>query len=197
MARLTRAQSQAQTRRRLIDAAATVFARRGFHGASIDEVAEEAEFSKGAVYSNFDSKDELFLAVLEDRLHSQANFFGQLAQRAHTQPADDLLALLPPLDGPDEVWCLLECEFWLYALRNAAISKRVAALYKEYRSELAPIAASYASDELSPGDVVSAAIALYYGLTLQWHADPGVIQPDLVARVLRALERAATPKEQT
>ena len=195
MARLTRAQSQAQTRRRLIDAAATVFARRGFHGASIDEVAEEAEFSKGAVYSNFDSKDELFLAVLEDRLHSQANFLGHLSERARATPGEDLSALLPPLDGPDEVWCLLECEFWLYALRNPAINERVAALYRRYRAELAPIAAPYANDDLSPGDVVSAAIALYYGLTLQWHADPGVIQPDLVARVLRALERAAAPKE--
>src|SRR5438270_12217953 len=105
MARLTRAQSQAQTRQRLIDAAAVVFARRGFHAASIDEVAEEAEFSKGAVYSNFDSKDELFLAVLEDRLHSQANFFGHLSERARATPGADLPALLRPLDGPKEVWC--------------------------------------------------------------------------------------------
>ncbi len=195
MARLTRAQSRAQTRQRLIAAAATVFARRGFHGASVDEVADEADFSKGAVYSNFESKDELFLAVLEDRLHSQANFFGHLAEGAQTQPGEDLSALLPPLDGPDEVWCLLEFEFWLYALRNPAINDRVAALYRQYRADLAPIAAPYAGDGLGPEDVVSAAIALYHGLTLQWHADPGAIRPDLVAHVLRALERAATPSE--
>jgi AcrR family transcriptional regulator len=195
MARLTRAQSQARTRQRLLHAAAAVFARRGFHAASIDEVAEEAEFSKGAVYSNFASKDELFLAVLEDRLRGQANFFGQLADRARANPGEDLPSLLPSLDGPDEVWCLLECEFWLYALRNPAISERVAALYRQYRAELAPIAARYATDGLEPEEVVSAAIALYYGLTLQWHADPGVIGPDLVARVLRGLERAGAPKE--
>ena len=55
------------TRRHLLDAAATVFARQGFHGASLDDVAAVAGFTKGAVYSNFASKDDLFLAVFEDR----------------------------------------------------------------------------------------------------------------------------------
>lgn len=59
--RLTREESQAQTRGRLLDAARTVFAGRGYHGASVEEIAEEAGYSKGAVYSNFESKEEIFL----------------------------------------------------------------------------------------------------------------------------------------
>ena len=59
------------TRRHLLDAARIVFSERGFHGASIDEVAARAGFTKGAVYSNFTSKDDLFLAVLDDHLDQQ------------------------------------------------------------------------------------------------------------------------------
>ena len=187
MPRLTRAESQARTRQHLLDAAAVVFARLGFHAASIEEVADEASYTKGAVYSNFTSKEELFLAVLETRLLTQVEFFRRLAEQAQAQPGQDLAALLPRLDDTDEVWCLLEFEFWLYALRNPPIRDRVAALYRQYRSELAPLAVPYASANLTPEEVVAASIALYHGLTLQRHSDPAAIRPDLVSRILRTL----------
>jgi TetR/AcrR family transcriptional regulator, transcriptional repressor of aconitase len=63
--RLTREQSKAQTRQRLLSAARTVFARRGYHGASVEEIAAEAGFSTGALYSNFDGKESLFLALMD------------------------------------------------------------------------------------------------------------------------------------
>jgi AcrR family transcriptional regulator len=63
--RLTRAESQAQTRADLLAAAGRVFARRGYEGASIAEVADEAGYSHGAVYSNFEGKQDLFLALYE------------------------------------------------------------------------------------------------------------------------------------
>lgn len=65
---LTRAERQQQTRAALIEAARVVFARDGFHGASLDTIAREAGLSKGAVYSNFDSKADLFLAVMDTNL---------------------------------------------------------------------------------------------------------------------------------
>jgi len=170
-----------------LDAAALVFARRGFHAASIDDVAEEASYTKGAVYSNFGSKEELFLAVLEARLHNQVEFFRGLAKQAEQQPVQDLADLLPRLDDTDEVWCLLEFEFWLYALRNPDIGERIAELYRQYRAELAPVALPYANPNLLPEEVVASAIALYHGLTLQRHTDPAGIRPDLVSRILRAL----------
>src|SRR3984885_7184390 len=74
--RLTRAEQQAQTRARLIDAAAKVFARRGFQAASVEEIAEEAGYSHGAVYSNFEGKADLFLAVFEDYMTERV---GELA----------------------------------------------------------------------------------------------------------------------
>ena len=64
---LTPERRREMTRRHLLDAAAIVFAREGFHGATLDEVAKLAGFTKGAVYSNFKSKDDLFLALLEQK----------------------------------------------------------------------------------------------------------------------------------
>lgn len=189
MPRLKRAESQARTRQQLLDAAAVVFARCGFHGASIDEVAQEASYTKGAVYANFGSKEELFLALLEARLDNQIEFFRGLAEQAKQQPGQDLGNLLPRLDDTDDVWCLLEFEFWLYALRHPRIGGRIAELYRQYRAELAPLAMSYANPDLLPEEVVAGAIALYHGLTLQRQTDPDGIRPDLVSRFLRTLAR--------
>src|ERR671914_602702 len=63
-----RRQPRAQTREELLDAAARVFARRGLDGATVEAVSEEAGFSTGAVYSNFESKEELFLSLYEERI---------------------------------------------------------------------------------------------------------------------------------
>jgi AcrR family transcriptional regulator len=66
-----RSARKAQTRERLLQAAARVYARRGFSGATLDEVAAEAGFTKGAVYSHFGSKENLLLALMEEHLASQ------------------------------------------------------------------------------------------------------------------------------
>ena len=65
MPRLTREESRLQTREKLMLAAAKMFAREGLGGASIDRIAEEAGYTKGAFYSNFDSKEDIFLQLIE------------------------------------------------------------------------------------------------------------------------------------
>src|SRR5438477_12898315 len=67
MPRLTRKEKQAHTRSCLMSSAAKVFASRGLEQASIDEVAEDAGYTKGAFYANFKNKEELFLAMLDER----------------------------------------------------------------------------------------------------------------------------------
>src|SRR5215469_1395854 len=79
---LTPERRRQQTREYLLAAAAEVFADRGFHGATLDEVAAVAGFTKGAVYSNFKSKDDLFLALLESRYES-----GMTSLRAYLDAA--------------------------------------------------------------------------------------------------------------
>lgn len=70
--RETRAERQARTRAELLTTAARLFARRGYAGASVEEIAEEAGYSHGAVYSNFAGKADLFLAVFEEYMAERA-----------------------------------------------------------------------------------------------------------------------------
>ena len=62
---MTRKERQEQTREQVIEAAARVFARRGYHRATVDEIASEAGFTIGALYSNFSGKEELFMAIAD------------------------------------------------------------------------------------------------------------------------------------
>lgn len=66
--RLTQEERKQETRQLLLESAAKTFAQLGFHGASVDKIAEFAGFSKGAVYAHFQSKEELFLAILEQQM---------------------------------------------------------------------------------------------------------------------------------
>lgn len=183
--RLTRAESRERTRARLLAAAEEVFAARGFHGASLEEVAELAGYSKGAVYSNFASKDKLFVAVLRKRMSEQAEFLTALCATASGD--GNGLAALPDLDWMDLTWCQLLFEFWLYALRNPDAGGLLAEAYRQFRARLAPIAAPLAGPDRTAEEVASAAIALYQSLALQRHLDPEAIPADLATRVLGAL----------
>src|SRR3954464_9745233 len=71
---------QEQTRARLLEAAAQVFARRGCHVATLEEVAAEAGFTKGAVYSNFDSKEGLFLALVDQEIAKRITEIGAVVE---------------------------------------------------------------------------------------------------------------------
>ncbi len=83
MPRLTRKEKQEQTRSCLMKSASRVFARRGMSGASIDEVAEDAGYTKGAFYANFKSKEELFLAMLDE------SFSERVAETEHAFATDE------------------------------------------------------------------------------------------------------------
>src|ERR1035437_9372282 len=85
--RLTREQSRANTRKRLLTAARSAFARNGFHGASVEEIASEAGFSTGALYSNFDGKEDLFLVLMETEIEDRARELTE-AVRAQASIAD-------------------------------------------------------------------------------------------------------------
>src|SRR5215471_359751 len=80
MKRLSRAEQAARNRARVLAAARRVFLARGYHGASLEQIADEAGFSKGVVYSQFDSKADLFLALLEARIEDRAAENARLAE---------------------------------------------------------------------------------------------------------------------
>src|SRR4029453_6243198 len=134
MTRLTRAQRRQQTRDQLLDAAGQVFARRGFHAATIDEVAEAAGYTKGAVYSNFASKDDLVLALLDKHLAAQ---FQQIEALDDIESCEELRAALAGRTEQEFAaardFGVLLVEFSLYAMRNPAAQAELAKRYRQLR----------------------------------------------------------------
>ena len=137
--RLTRAEGKQRTRALLIDAAAMVFAREGFARASVEMIAEEAGFSKGAVYSNFSGKDDLFLALLDRRLEEYGqNWLRVFAQGVSSQARQDgTEQLLARETGTQRAWTMLELEFVLYALREETARVKLAERYRNIREAIA------------------------------------------------------------
>ncbi len=190
--RLTREESQRRTHERLLDAAADIFSRRGFHAASVEEVAEAAGFSKGAVYSNFASKDDLFLALLDRHL---AQELGAVARRVTPGDADETAAASHPFPQHLEegrTWNILTMEFWLYAMRDERARERLAARYRAARGELATRLRERdvertASPSASAEHLAWGLLALGTGLALQSYLEPGTMPPDLYAATVNRL----------
>ena len=99
-----------------MDAAATVFAHDGFHAASLDDVAALAGFTKGAVYSNFKSKDDLFLAVFDHRLDREAEEMASVLEQESGGESGQLPQVQSVIERTwDDEWTALYLEFVLYA----------------------------------------------------------------------------------
>jgi AcrR family transcriptional regulator len=142
--RLTRRESQQLTRVKLIEAAERVFVRTGFDAASVEQIAEEAGFSRGAFYSNFESKDELFLELLDKkRIETQTaldNIFREKKDgNERFRAARDWYAD----QWQQRAWTILKTEFNLRALRNRALRKRLGALWQQEVQTYAAILAQY------------------------------------------------------
>lgn len=117
---------RSNTRARLLAGALEVFAERGFHGASVEDICERAGFTRGAFYSNFGSKDELVLALFQattDRLLEQIE---ALLPELASQPGsllDAVLGLLDETASDQRQWHLISAEFTLHALRDPAAAE--------------------------------------------------------------------------
>src|SRR5437660_6316708 len=138
LARMSRKESKAYTRERLLDAARRVFASNGFHGASVEEIASAAGFSTGALYSNFDGKEDLFLALMEHEIDEHARELEEavrarasVAERA-TGGARQWMTMIER--EPDLL--LLFMEFWAYGVRDAGMRPKVAAQFAHMREVL-------------------------------------------------------------
>ena len=123
------------TRDALVEAAADVFARRGFEGASLEEIAETAGYTRGAIYKNFDGKEELFFAVLDQRIQAQLQPFSEILEQKGLGRADpaDLADAWRQVLARESQWVALDLEFRLYALRNPDVRERWVAHERELR----------------------------------------------------------------
>lgn len=189
--RLSRAERKRDTRERLLDSAARVFARRGFHSASVEAVAEEAGFTKGAVYSNFTGKEDLFLAMLEARFAERLEAVRAAAAapggpgEAARRGGESFVSML----AADPQWPVLFMEFWAYAQRNAAVRRRFAAQVRNLRraiSEIFEARADALGLELPvPAEQLAAmTFAMATGIALERGLDPQSVPDPLFGAML-------------
>jgi AcrR family transcriptional regulator len=197
--RLTREQSKAATREKLLDAARQVFAARGFHGASVEEIAAAAGFSTGALYSNFDGKEDLFLVLMDREVSAHAREVADavglratVAERAEGG-ADFWMAFIQR----ERELLLLFMEFWAYGVRDPEVRPHVAAHFAEVRRMLTQLVADGVREfdlELTmPAEHLAIAIdAIADGIARQKLADPDAIPDELMGTVLSTLFAGAT-----
>ena len=189
--RLTRKEKQAHTRSCLMKSAAKVFARRGLQQASIDEVAEDAGFTKGAFYANFGSKEELFLAMLDER------FAGRLAEIERATSGDDepeQQARRAGLDfsqyvAADSEWQRLFFEFAAYAARNEDFRQELVTRYGALRDRIASMyerrAAELDVEPPVPHDQIAVmTFAMANGIALEKLLEPDAVPDDLFGTML-------------
>jgi len=190
--RLTRREKQAHTRSCLLESAGRVFTRRGLQQASIDEIAEGAGFTKGAFYANFKSKEELFLAMLDER------FAERLAQIDRATAGDDEIEAQAYQVGlefgqhlrANAEWERLFFEFAAYASRNEDFRQELVTRYRALRSRIAELCERRVGD-LGPGEAPVSAdqlalmtFAMANGTALEQLLEPETVPDDLYATML-------------
>lgn len=186
--RLTREGKRAANRNLILGAAREVFGSRGYHSATIEEIAERAGLSNGAVYYNFKNKEDLFLALLHDRIDERAraveDAFGGAG--ADTQARDVVRSL-----KANRTWRLLFLEFVTYAARNPRFAKQLRAQRAGMHSALSEAITranpGRAQREMSAERLSLILIALVNGLAIEELTNPGSVPDDLVSQVATLL----------
>jgi AcrR family transcriptional regulator len=197
--RKTQAERREHTREQVLAAAARVFARNGFHATSLEAVAEDAGFSRGAVYYNFADKEELFLELLDrrcaERAQSLREIFGESDEDVATTSRQAQLAAQQALDAMtgDPEWRALYLEFLAHAARDPAFRRRFARRTDEMRAALEEIVVERAGPfadalDMSPQQLAVVIDALGVGL---WghhmlHG-PRAVPPELFSQAVALL----------
>lgn len=199
--RPTRAERQADTRRRLLDAAVAVCSERGLHAAGVEEIAERAGFSTGAIYSNFAGKDDLLLTVFEQRLEPRLRELAAPLIEASTAAEQGRAGgeFMRAMLAEERSYLLLLCEFWSYAARDGRVRRRFAAVRRARRAAIESmiderlarrtVALRLPADDLAAGFLAFAVGVLFEGL-----ADPELDAERIYGSVFALLSEAAVAR---
>ncbi|WP_433893714.1 TetR/AcrR family transcriptional regulator [Streptomyces sp. CA-111067] len=193
--RLTRVENRARTRSLLLEAAAEVFARKGFAGASVEDIAEAAGFSTGALYSNFASKDELFVELLTARSGERLAGAAVVVADRSGGVGEIRLALsrrLLDVAAEEVDLAALQAEFWLYAIRRPQFRARMVGQLRANREVLAAALAERADGPARPADVpfddvATVVMALFQGLVQVRRIDPELVPEALYGEAVHWL----------
>ena len=191
--RLTRAEAKAQTRERLLDAAARLFAGKGFAATSVEEIAESAGYSVGALYSNFAGKEQLFLELLRTRVSDRIGSVAEILGAGTGDPSADLSRLLVTVADRNAEFVALQAEFWLHAVRNPAFMEAMAGQLREQVDVLERLVAAAMEQRrgavhgVPVRTVTIVVLSLFQGLVRQRLIEPGSVPDDLFGQALNWL----------
>jgi AcrR family transcriptional regulator len=194
----SRARRQAETRTALLDAAERLFGRDGYAVTSLERIAAEAGFTKGAIYANFASKEALFLALQERRSCTLGNHWAaELPASASLEvQARAISEHLGRLFARQRPWALVAAEFWALAARRPALAKALRDLHARDRAEIGRLIRRALPDGAVPDDTVRdelarQTIALLDGLAIDASVDPEVDFVSVFSRAFTALVSSA------
>jgi AcrR family transcriptional regulator len=190
VSRLTRAEQTERNRALLLSAARRVFLERGYHGASVEQIAEEAGFSTGVVYSRFDGKADLFLTLLEARIEERAG--GNLRAVEGVSAGEGIERLLEhaaSVDRAEPEWGLLVIEFRVHAARDPELRRRYAALHARTvvgmeRAITTVYERTGQTPPLPPAALAQLVVAVGAGARLEQAAEPDARPVTLFAQLL-------------
>jgi AcrR family transcriptional regulator len=194
---VSRQEQVAKNRRLVLAAARRVFLASGYTSASLDAIAEDAGFSKGVVYSQFRSKADMFLALLEARIEERAEQNERLAAQLDGR---ELAAAVPELAlalrRAEPEWTQLVLEFRLHAARVPELSRRYSELHERTVHRLASVFARLheragTTPRYAPHVLARLALAINVGVFLEQLASPG--GTDLAPEVITELVLQTAP----
>jgi AcrR family transcriptional regulator len=202
--RVARAEGR-QAREELLAAALRVFARRGYREAGVDEIAAEAGYSKGALYWHFSSKEELLMALLEERI--DARMRDRFALLSSAPPDSDMSVeasreFARQLSREREA-LLLEREYWSFAIRDPELRARYAERQMELRAALAAAMQARARHLGTPDltmpadDVARIVMSIIGGLAIDDLIEPGSVRPELLGEALAVVYAGLVARSQT
>jgi AcrR family transcriptional regulator len=203
--RLSRMERREQTRQDLLTAAETCFVTRGFHATSVDDIAERAGYTKGAVYSNFASKEDLFFGVYQRRVdHVLTEVVPGLREVGSVRAFDWFTTGMIQRRDSDDGWLAVFFEFWAHVLRHPELRDRFAAIHSRILEALTEPVRQLAEErgralpsDVTPFQVVLAWNAMEVGLGLERLTQPQDVDVELARRMgwllLDAVLGAAPP----
>jgi AcrR family transcriptional regulator len=196
--RLTRAEAKAETRRRLLEAAETAFCRDGYHATSLERIAAEAGFTTGAVYSTFDSKADVMLALVAARAEWRREVMTEALANA-SDPEGAVMEVLRRYAvqaAAERDWSAALTEFIVVVGRDEALRVRYAEHHEASREALVAMIRAVQQEAgvrltIPPERLATAIVSLHAGLAVESLLAPAEVPQELYVEAQLALSRGA------
>ncbi|MGG1659849.1 TetR/AcrR family transcriptional regulator [Brevibacillus sp. NRS-1366] len=192
--RVTQEERKKATRQLLLESAARTFAHLGFHGASVDKIAECAGFSKGAVYAHFSSKEVLFLAIMEQQMHLHVHNIQQAIDQHHSLShfIESMDEYFDSVRQKNRTWSMLHMEFLLYAMREESVRHKWSAMIAESIEQISKAIEKLKAKQtqgarLSTVELAWTILSLENGMAIFYYMDEDNVPSHLYGKALHKL----------